>query len=163
LISTEVPIALLPVRLETRFNGTDLLVRIYPDSAHVDTHEPELTAEELAWGRSYLEQEKDGGITAAATLESWRALTDRFGAPRAASAQWLVDFDRAVECGMALRIPVAAADAPGFDRVVVVGLRATLDAAESARRLSALLDAHHFTDGLAMLSPGTATNNTATV
>src|SRR5205823_11923938 len=75
----------------------------------------------------------------------------------------LVDFDRAVERGMALRIPVGAADLEGFDRLVVLGVRPTTDGAESARRLSALLDAHHYTDGLALSPPGTPTNNTPSV
>ncbi len=84
LVATELPLALLPVRLETRFDATNLLVRIYPDSVHVDAHEPELTADELAWGRAYLERERTAGVNSAAALESWRALVDRFGAPRAA-------------------------------------------------------------------------------
>ena len=71
-------------------------------------------------------------------------------APLGPAAQWLVDFDRALERGMALRIPLAAADAGGLDRLVVLGVRATSDGTESARRLSALLDAHHYTDGLAL-------------
>ena len=81
-------------------------------------------------------------------------------APLGAEAQWLVDFDRAVDRGMAFRIPLTLADAGGFDRLLVLGVRATGDGAEGARRLTGLLDAHHYTDGLALAAPGTPTNNT---
>ena len=54
------PLALLPVRIETAYlpstsvaGGTDLVVRVYPDDIHVDTHEPELTSAELAAGTAY--------------------------------------------------------------------------------------------------------------
>lgn len=78
------PIALFPVRLETRFvtpnddrperladtvanagravvNRTDpgqaeLRVRIYPDQIHADSHEPELTDDEEAWGKNFWAQ-----------------------------------------------------------------------------------------------------------
>ena len=60
----ETPVLLLPTRLETRFadvsdpNGPDveLKVRVYPDDIHVDTHERELTAEEVRWGVHFWEQ-----------------------------------------------------------------------------------------------------------
>jgi hypothetical protein len=56
-LHTDVPIALLPVRLETRYvtdaDGPALLVRVYPDEIHIDDHEPELTDLELAAARDY--------------------------------------------------------------------------------------------------------------
>jgi hypothetical protein len=50
-----VPVALLPVRLETRYSDDrrTLRIRVYPDQIHLDAHERELTPEEVAAGRSY--------------------------------------------------------------------------------------------------------------
>lgn len=68
------PIALLPVKLETRFvdppesgkkdgvanpelyadmDAPQLWVRVYPDTVHIDNHEPELTEEEVTFGKDF--------------------------------------------------------------------------------------------------------------
>ena len=74
---------------------------------------------------------------------------------------WTVDFDRAIEVGMALRVPLSADDARlGFDRVLVVGVKSSLAPEEAAGALERLLDGHHYFGGLALLAQGTPTNNT---
>src|SRR5215470_10787290 len=83
------PLVLLPVRLETRFftlanNVTELRVRIYPDKIHLDSHEPDLLPTENEWGRHYWEQDWRAGNDATARATAWRQLADRFGAERAA-------------------------------------------------------------------------------
>lgn len=75
--------------------------------------------------------------------------------------QWLVDFDAALACGMALRVAVPpTALAAGLDSLLVFGVAASLSAPAAASALADLLDAHQYTDGLEFLAPGTATNNT---
>ena len=88
------PIALFPVRLETRYaraaaptgttlgptaNAGTLQIRVYPDDILALTHEPELTDDEWQAGRAYW--------TAGDTPSSWSALLAQYPAPRAA---WIV-------------------------------------------------------------------------
>lgn len=75
--------------------------------------------------------------------------------------KWLVDFNEAVRVGMGLRVRLIAAEAArGYDELVVVGIRASLDGAAGSARLAAMFDAQHYTDGLAFVPQGTPTNNT---
>lgn len=55
-LTTNVPLLLLPVRLETRFRNNQLLIRVYPDAVHVDSFESRLTEVEIQWGKHFLEQ-----------------------------------------------------------------------------------------------------------
>jgi len=83
------PAVMLPVRLETRFftlpdSSTELRVRVYPDTVHIDSHEPELTSEELIWGQHFWEETWRASTDEERAKSAWQQLADRFDAPRAA-------------------------------------------------------------------------------
>ena len=88
----DLPLVLLPVRLETRFftladGGTELRVRVFPDKIHLDSHEPDLTTDEQTWGQHYWQQNWLAGSDTTRDRDAWRQIADRFGARRAA---WIV-------------------------------------------------------------------------
>lgn len=264
-LEKEVPLALLPVRLETRFVDTELLLRIYPDDIHQDSHEWELNHDEVKWGQHFWEQTWRAGTNASLEqkqkrLAAWSQLAQRFGPRRAAwiarvlepknqvdrpvdpildektplrptpnfpqplsrngswtraphakvlpdrwvalgyvnkqrvfiewgelipdplptgpspaakkpdaglvdeGMKWMVDFDEAVKKGMGIRVQLTSEQAlKGLDRLVVLGVKATLDTKDSSQRLHDLLEAHHYTWGLGLAPQGTPTNNTPEV
>ncbi len=85
---------LLPVRLETRFftladGTTELRVRVFPDKIHLDSHEPDLTADEQTWGQHYWQQDWLAGNDAVARVgcvAADRGSLRRAGAPPGSSA-----------------------------------------------------------------------------
>ena len=266
LVSVDHPVVLLPVRLETRFFANELWVRIYPDTVHIDTHEPELTQDELRWGRHFHEQLWRAASDESRKKAAWRQLAERFGDARAGwvarqltplnenqrpqtpltptdplpiarrfpdvptrpeaqanetwtrapwsralpdrwfaaaflggqllgssigqpipdplpvgpdpklsiaenpaglpvddGIRWMVDFTAAEKIGMALKItlpPLSPGTQRIIERLIVVGIKSSLDAAAGAERLNELFRAHQYTDGLAVLEPGMPTNNT---
>ncbi|MGE0645795.1 MAG: hypothetical protein AB7P24_19220 [Nitrospira sp.] len=249
-VATTHPLLLFPVRVETRFAarrtgpGTDLLLRVYPDDIHLDSHEPALTEEEERGGKEFwthVAAAPAGTDRQEHIRQGWQRLTEQFGTTRAAwiahvldpaesragtrrndswtraphtqvlpdrwvavgyrndaarvtawgkaipetvavgpdprgigpvgsnslppvdeGMKWITDFDTAESIGMGLRIPVTEGDArAGFDRIVVLGLKASWDASTTADRLVRLFDAHHYTGSLALVDQQMPTNNTA--
>jgi hypothetical protein len=73
-------IVMFPVRLETRFDGNFLKIRIVPDEIFANTHETALTPEEAEAGLAYHVQWNNG----APQQQLWRDLIARFGVPRSA-------------------------------------------------------------------------------
>lgn len=90
-LDARTPLLLLPVNIETRFmtsgDGRELWVRIYPDQIFIDSHEPELTKQEIADGKSYWDAVWRAGkppATLDAVQAPWRGLASLYGSPRAA-------------------------------------------------------------------------------
>jgi hypothetical protein len=249
-VATTHPLLLFPVRMETRFAarrtgpGTDLLLRLYPDDIHLDSHEPALTEEEERRGKEFwahVAAASAGTDRQEQIRQGWQRLTEQFGTTRASwiahlldpsraetvtrrndswtraphtqvlpdrwvaigyrgdaarvtawgnpipetvavgpdprstslpgnnglppvdeGMAWITDFDTAESIGMGLRIPIIEEDAQaGFDRIVVLGLKASWDAPTTAGRLVGLFDAHHYTGSLALVEQLVPTNNSA--
>jgi len=236
LLDPRLPIALLPVRLETRYAGDRLLIRIFPDDIHVNGHEAAVTAKEADAHKQYWNRLARAGDHPQA-LKAWETLVATVGLrralhlatltdPRAAGsrpggwssparaaclpdrfhaclwwsdppalaasspdrieaaphlvrepllltpdpaapqgsgnllgddAQWLHDFNAAVAAGMALEVRLLDAQTI-VHRLVVIGVRASVDADDQAQEFAALLSAHERTSGLDVCPPGVPTN-----
>ena len=88
-----------------------------------------------------------------------RPAVDPGGPPLDDASRWLADFDAAVAAGMGIRCQLQA---PGesFDRLIVLGVRASEAPDASAARLHELLDVQRYTSGLGFVPVGAPTNNT---
>ncbi len=71
---------------------------------------------------------------------------------------WMVDFGRAVDVGLGVRVPLAGTDL-SFDELFVVGI-SDRPASEGSSRLASTLRGHLYTKGLAFPPPDAPTNNT---
>ena len=83
-LSAALPIALFPVRIETRFfavagRGGELRIRVYPDEILANSHEPGLTPAEKAAGAAYWTASAGGE-----TLTAWHDLITGRSSQRAA-------------------------------------------------------------------------------
>ncbi len=92
------PILLLPVRLETRFAGRDLWVRIYPDDCSIDTFDATLSETEIANARLYWAGIWEAGGIAEDERGAWRNLVASHGSGR---AEWIVSQYRPVNIDQA--------------------------------------------------------------
>ncbi|MCB9355782.1 MAG: hypothetical protein H6575_14550 [Lewinellaceae bacterium] len=79
--------------------------------------------------------------------------------------RWMLDFDEAVRRGMGFRVNLTPQQAQfGFDRLFVLGIRLSDNAAESKTALESLFQHHYFSrTGFAFLPQGSPTNNTEEV
>src|SRR6185369_4748093 len=86
------PVLFLPVNIETRFMDNsdgrpELWLRIYPDQVAINSHEPELTDQEIIDGKTYWDAVWRAGnppSSADAVKAPWRGLASLYGSPRAA-------------------------------------------------------------------------------
>lgn len=123
-LDSSFPVALFPVRLETRFfryaepvarpelppQAGELRVRMYPDAILANLHEPRLTANERDAGTDYWRTAwRDGREE-----DAWSALVAEVGAARAG---WIVRECQPVNLGDFPPSPGAAAPAPRFPPV----------------------------------------------
>ncbi|MCP4338317.1 MAG: hypothetical protein GY799_05380 [Desulfobulbaceae bacterium] len=76
--------------------------------------------------------------------------------------KWTIDFDAALEAGMAVSINLKEEDFKfGFKNVIALGVRSgTPD--ESAMALEELFEGHHYNKGWSLVAQGSPTNNTHT-
>jgi len=74
---------------------------------------------------------------------------------------WTMQYADAVAKGMAIDITGLASDElqSGFDRIVVLGVKTSMDPGTSQDVIADLLAAHHYTRGIDLVAQGTPTNN----
>jgi hypothetical protein len=87
-LSDTTPILMMPVRLETRFKGNQLWVRVFPDDCLIDTFDPVLTETEVKNAQNYWTSMWKAGRVPDLETAAWAQLVERHGAGRAG---WMID------------------------------------------------------------------------
>jgi hypothetical protein len=82
-LSDAFPILLGPVRIETRFTATELLVRVFPDDWAVDVFEQPRTTQEHQQAQRFWSRHWQAGGDRDERLDAWRELATRAGTGRA--------------------------------------------------------------------------------
>jgi hypothetical protein len=86
-VPASVPLVMPPVSIQVRTRagangGTDFRIRVYPDSFHVNAHDPRLTADEAQWAQHLAAAATANGGTL--PQAEWAQAAERFGPARAA-------------------------------------------------------------------------------
>jgi len=77
-----------------------------------------------------------------------------------ADSEWLFDFEKAEEIGMAVKIPIKDIDAEkGFTKIIALGIKASTSEETSKTLLEELIKNHEYTENCSLLKIGTPTNN----
>jgi hypothetical protein len=82
-LSDDFPVLLGPVRVETRFTATELLVRVFPDEWMIDAFEPKPTRAEITALDAYWAAHWRAGGNAVAERAAWQELAARIPVGRA--------------------------------------------------------------------------------
>ena len=158
-LTDAIPVLLMPLRIETRFAGGELLVRVSPDEWAVDAFSERLSDVEVANAAQYRIREWAAGGDEAGRRGAWRGLVGSHGSGR---ALWIVGRhrpqnpdDEPVRTDPAEVILVVAAEEPlaaalrgpaaayweavwraGQDRDALAAARAGLEAAVTAAEIA---------------------------
>jgi hypothetical protein len=75
------------------------------------------------------------------------------------------DFETAYQVGMGVKLSLAGHDKGprGFEKIIVIGVKASMGTETTRAYLERLLDSHHYSRGMAFVPQGTPTNNTEAV
>ncbi|MFI0482547.1 hypothetical protein [Actinomadura sp. 9N215] len=121
-LSLDFPVLLGPVRVETRFTQSELLIRVFPDEWSIDKFEPRPTRAELSALDAYWTGLWASGGSAVGERAAWHELVARVPAGRAG---WLLqgrrpanpnDRPTGVQAGTTVLVIVSAAPLPANDR-----------------------------------------------